>query len=133
MKKVNGLRFLDVSLSDNVKYRTSFNLAGVQITMRCGYNSRNKSRWIILLDREGRVLLPQTFLKSGRRCELGFISNQHNLHYYVTLRPRDGTKNYSQDHDYLRWANDFTLCFVGHSQKLRDNHDILIRKYYVGN
>ena len=63
MLEEKGLRFHKVSLSNRGKYVTSFFIDGVRVTMRCGYNTRNKMRWIILFDDVGGIILPQTFIK----------------------------------------------------------------------
>lgn len=133
MYEDKGLRYTNVSLSDRGKYITTFFVEGLRITMRCGYNTRNKLRWIILLDDDGNTLLPQTFVKYGKRCELGFLANQHGLHYYVTLKPRDPYKKYPEGLDYLFWESRFLLCFVGYSQELEEESQVLIRKHLVGN
>lgn len=133
MLEEKGVRFHKVSLSNRGKYVTSFFVDGLRITMRCGYNTRNKLRWIILLDDDGGVLLPQTFVKHGKRCELGFLANQQDLHYYVTLSPRDPYKVFLEGHDYLFWQSDFSLCFVGYAQEMEKEYEILNRKYLVGN
>lgn len=132
MDKNRGLEFIDVNLSNRSKYITNYFVKGVRVTMRCGYNTRNKLRWIILLDSDGEVLLPQTFIKFGKRCELGFLSNQYNLNFYVTLRAKDPTKTFD-DYDYLSWSKDFDLCFVGYDYDLKVNKDLQVRKYLVGN
>lgn len=133
MRDNRGLEFLNVSVSDRPKYVTTFALQGVRVTMRCGYNTRSKLRWIILLDDNGDILLPQTFLKYGRRCELGFVSNQYNLNHYVTLRPKDTSKVFPESHNYLNWSRDFNICFVGYPRDVKINSDILIRELIVGN
>jgi hypothetical protein len=88
--------------------------------LTCAYNSLNKQRWISIADSYGNVLLPQTFLKYGRRCELNFNAEMSDLSYYVTLSPKDITKvrHFTDDYDYLDWSKDFRLCFVGMSQSL---------------
>ena len=128
-----GLSFTNVSLSNRGKYVTSFFVEGLRVTMRCGYNTRNKMRWVILLDDSGGILLPQTFVKYGKRCELGFLANQHDLHHYITLRPKDPFKVFLEGHDYLCWGSEFNLCFVGYSEELEKESQVLIRKYRVGN
>lgn len=128
---IQGLNLVDVSLSNEAKYVTSFNIKGVQITMRCGYNTRNKLRWIILLDSRGNVLLPQTFLKSKKRCELGFLSNQYGMHYYVTLKAKDYLKDFKSNHDYLNWSKDFNICFVGYDYEDKEKYETLVRKLHM--
>lgn len=127
------VNFTSVSLSNRSKYVTSFFVEGLRVTMRCGYNTRNKMRWVILLDDNGGVLLPQTFVKYGKRCELGFLAEEHNLHYYVTLKPKNLNKIFLEGHDYLFWQSDFTLCFVGHAQEIEEEYKDLKRKHLVGN
>ena len=102
-----------IKLSNTFKYRTKFNLNGVQVNMSCGYNVVNKCRWIILTSSSGEVLLNQTFLKSGRRCELTLKAQQLNLDYYVALVKKDRTKVTPNDYDYINWASDFDLYFYG--------------------
>lgn len=111
-----------ISLNESPKYKTSFSLENVQVNLLCGYNTRSKLRWIILTDRSGNVLLPQTFLSVNKRCELGFYANENNLHYFVYLKPKNSNSDYS-DYDYLSWKYDFDLVFVGFSQELKDRLD----------
>lgn len=133
MLEEKGLRFHKVSLSNRGKYVTSFFIDGVRVTMRCGYNTRNKMRWIILLDDIGGIILPQTFIKQGKRCELGFLANQQDLHYYVTLSPKNPYKTFLSNYDYLFWQLDFTLCFVGYAQEIEVEYETLNREHLVGN
>ena len=113
-------KYIYVSVN-NESYDTSTIVVGsVQMKLTCAYNSLNKQRWISLTDSYGNVLLPQTFLKYGRRCELNFNAEMSDLSYYVTLSPKDITKvrHFTDDYDYLDWSKDFRLCFVGMSQSL---------------
>ena len=121
-----------ISLSNSNKYTTSFTIEGVHLKMLCGYNIRNKLRWIILSDRAGNTILPQTFLSNGKRCELGFYANQLNMNYLVYLKPKDETTDYS-NYDYINWKKSFDLCFVGFSQEQKDIMQSNTRKLLVGN
>lgn len=133
LKNDLSLKYITVSLSNSLFYNTKFSLEGTQISMQCGYNPRNKLRWVILTDSDGDVLLTQTFLKYKKRCELNFYSNLNNLNYYLTLKPKIGTDVYTDDYDYSSWANDFEMCFVGYSQDLEDRLQNNLRFIRVGN
>lgn len=110
----SGVKYVEVTVSNKLNYITNYNLQNTQITMRCGYNIRSKSRWVILYDSQGDILLPQTFLRHKKRCELNFNSNLNNLNYYLTLKLKDNSKVLPNDYDYANWADDFDLCFVGY-------------------
>lgn len=125
--------YITVDLHNQLKYSTDFNLQGLQVNLLCGYNFRNKKRWIVITDKSGYTLLSQTFLKFGKRCELGFEANVKNLNYYVTLKNKKPSKFYSDDYDYLYWSNDFELCFVGYEQSLQDRINHNHRVLSVGN
>lgn len=127
------VKYTTVKTLDYPDYQSKFNLQSTQVFIRCGYNTRNKMRWVILTDLNGMVLLPQTFLKFKKRCELNFLSNQHNLNYYLTLKPKDNTKVVPNDYDYLEWSKDFDMCFVGYEQSLVDKLDENLRVAFVGN
>lgn len=113
-------KYVYVSVNNESYYTSNLVVGSVQMKLTCAYNSLNKQRWISLTDSYGNVLLPQTFLKYGRRCELNFNAEMSDLAYYVTLSPKDTTKvrHFTDDYDYLDWSNDFRLCFVGMSQSL---------------
>lgn len=113
-------KYIYVSVNNESYYTSTIVVGSVQMKLTCAYNSLNKQRWISLTDSYGNVLLPQTFLKYGRRCELNFNAEMSDLAYYVTLSPKDTTKvrHFTEDYDYLDWSNDFRLCFVGMSQSL---------------
>lgn len=113
-------KYIYVSVNNESYYTSTIVVGSVQMKLTCAYNSLNKQRWISLTDSYGNVLLPQTFLKYGRRCELNFNAEMSDLAYYVTLSPKDTTKvrYFTNDYDYLNWSNDFRLCFVGMSQSL---------------
>lgn len=113
-------KYIYVSVNNDSYYTSTIVVGSVQMKLTCAYNSLNKQRWISITDSYGNVLLPQTFLKYGRRCELNFNAEMSDLAYYVTLSPKDTTKvrYFTDDYDYLDWSNDFRLCFVGMSQSL---------------
>ena len=113
-------KYIYVSVNNDSYYTSTIVVGSVQMRLTCAYNSLNKQRWISLTDSYGNVLLPQTFLKYGRRCELNFNAEMSDLSYYVTLSPKDITKvrHFTDDYDYLDWSKDFRLCFVGMSQSL---------------
>lgn len=116
-------KYVTLTLSNKSNYTTSFVLQGVQVNMLCGYNSRNRLRWIVLKDSDGYIMLSQTFLKFGKRCELNFTANLNNLNYYVTLKPKVSGSSFSDSYKYLNWATDFEICFVGYAQSLQDRLD----------
>lgn len=126
------MKYTTLSLSNDPYYRTRFGLQGNQLFMSSGYSKRNGLRWIILTDFQGDVVLPQTFLKYKKRCELNFTSNLLDLNYYVTLKPKNGDSNYS-NYDYLNWADDFDICFVGYEYSLVERMKKNKRKVLVGN
>ena len=113
-------KYIYVSVNNDSYYTSTIVVGSVQMKLTCAYNSLNKQRWISLTDSYGNVLLPQTFLKYGRRCELNFNAEMSDLSYYVTLSPKDITKvrYFTDDYDYLDWSKDFRLCFAGMSQSL---------------
>ena len=113
-------KYIYVSVNNDSYYTSNIVVGSVQMKLTCAYNNLNKQRWISITDSYGNVLLPQTFLKYGRRCELNFNAEMSNLAYYVTLSPKDITnvRHFTDDYDYLDWSNDFRLCFVGMSQSL---------------
>ena len=125
-------KYIYVSVNNESYYTSTVVVGSVQMKLTCAYNSLNKQRWISLTDSYGNVLLPQTFLKYGRRCELNFNAEMSDLSYYVTLSPKDITKvrHFTDDYDYLDWTKDFRLCFVGMSQslieRLNDNDFIFL-------
>ena len=118
-------KYIYVSINNETYYTSNIVVGSVQMKLICAYNSLNKQRWISLTDSYGNVLLPQTFLKYGRRCELNFNAEMNDLSYYVTLSPKDITKvrYFTDDYDYLDWSKDFRLCFVGMSQSLIERLD----------
>jgi hypothetical protein len=106
---------------------------GVPLALTCGYNTRDGSRWIMITDSKGDPLLTQTVLKKSRYCELNFLSNRYDLSFSVTIKPKDKTKVFSNDYDYLNWAEDFDLFFAGTSLKVIQDLEVNLRKVYVGN
>lgn len=113
-------KYVKVSLSDVFSYTTTATLEGVQIYITVGYNTLNKQRWAFIKDSGGNILLPQTFLKYGRRCELNFNAELNNISYYVTLKPKSisNITSFIEKNDYERWMEYFDLCFVGFEYEL---------------
>lgn len=122
-----------VSLSNRNDYTTQFNIQSTYIGMTCTYNTRSKNRYITLTNKYGDVILPQTAIKYVSRCELNFNAERINLNYYVTLKPKNPTKIFPNNYDYLNWSNDFDLCFVGYENSLNDELDVRGREVLVGN
>ena len=128
-----ALRYFNVTLLNYANYSTNITIQSVPMTMRCGYNTRNKMRWIYLEDLNGEILLPQTFIKYGKRVEMNFNSDESNLNYYITLKPKDSTKVWLDSYDYLSWKKDFDVCFVGYEYSLVERLQVNGRKAFVGN
>ena len=128
-------KYTTISLNDIINYTTTSVVGGAQIKLKFGYNSLNKKRWVVITDSGGNILLPQTFLAYGRRCELNFNAEISNLHYYATLRLIDKSKEAvvtNADYDYQYWSKDLVLCFVGFEQDLWEKIDDNYRLYLVG-
>ena len=87
----------------------------------------------MITDLEDRPILTQTFISVGKRCELNFQAQRHNLNFYVTLKPKTPSKAFPDDYDYLNWADDFDLFFVGRTQKVVEEMRLNGRRLYVGN
>ena len=128
-----ALRYFNVNLLNYANYSTNITIQSVPMTMRCGYNTRNRMRWIYLEDLNGEILLPQTFIKYGKRVEMNFNSDEANLNYYITLKPKDSAKIIPDSYDYLNWKNDFDICFVGYEYSLVERLEVNGRKTFVGN
>lgn len=114
------LKSWNISLSNTLNYKTTTTVQGVFMNIFVGYNSRNKLRWIYITDKSGDLLLRQTFLKHRKLCQLEPISNSYNLNHYITLRLLDKDKSIPLEYDYINWANDFQLCFVGYEYSLEE-------------
>ena len=127
-------KYTYVSLNDNSYYTSTIIVGSVQMKLTCSYNSLNKQRWISLTDSYGNVLLPQTFLKYGRRCELNFNAEINNLSYYVTLKPKSMSNvlNLVENYDYEYWSEYFDLCFVGFEYELIEKLNTNNFLYLVG-
>ena len=121
-----------VSVSNRPHYTSNFTLRGRPFNIRCGYNTRNKKRWIILTDKSDRPILTQTFMSDGKQCQLNHIANRYDLSFMVTLKKKDRYKFIPEDYDYLNWADDFELYFVGTSQSLQERLWVNGREAYVG-
>lgn len=127
------VKYTTVSLSDELNYNTKFVVGNTRIQMYCGYNSRNKTRWITLRNGFNEIILNQTFVKFGRRVELNFYAEDSDLDYYVTLKPIDETKQFDESYDYRNWSSDFELCFVGFEYSIRRRLENNNRVRLVGN
>ena len=125
--------FITVSVSDKPDYSSQISLLGRQFTLTCGYNTRNKLRWISIKDTNGNPVLPQTFLKAGKICQLNFLANRYGLSFSVTLKPKSKTKEIADNYNYLNWSSDFDLYFIGRLQSTEDAMQVNLRKVYVGN
>lgn len=125
--------YTSVELRNFPNYHTTFKVNSVTLIMYVNYNARNKQRSISLETLDGYVLLPKTFVKQGRRCELNFNAELEGLDYYVTLKTLNEGKTFDDGYDYLNWSNDFSLCFVGYDYSLTERLNRNIRIALVGN
>lgn len=127
------VKYVEVKLSNIPNYHTTFNLNGNTIFMTVTYNTRSNSREIILETLSSEVILSQTTVRYGRRCELNFNATQNGLDYYVTLKPKDITKVFDNTYDYINWADDFVMCFVGWDYSFTLRAEQNKRTYLTGN
>lgn len=127
------IEYVSVKLNDASNYHTTFKVNGVTLFMRVNYNTRNKERSIILETLNSEVVLSQTFVTYGRRCELNFNGFNNSLDYYITLKPIDQTKIFDDSYDYINWSKDFELCFVGWDSSYTNRADSNVRVYLTGN
>ena len=125
--------YTNVVLLNLPNYHTTIKVNNVTLIMYVNYNARSKQRSISLETLDGYVLLPKTFVKQGRRCELNFNAELEGLDYYVTLRPLNEGKTFDDGYDYLNWSDDFSLCFVGYDYSLTERLNRNIRIAFVGN
>jgi hypothetical protein len=125
--------YITTSVSNTPHYDTKINLLGKPFNLRCGYSTRNNLRWITITDLNNNPILNQTFLKVGKVCELNALSEEYDLSYSVTLKPKSKTKEFSKDYDYLKWSEDFDLYFFGRTQEIQEIMEVNLRKIYVGN
>lgn len=125
--------FITMSVSNKPNYTSQISILGRQFTLTCGYNTRNKLRWISVEDTNGQPVLSQTFLKNGKLCQLNFLANRYGLSFSVTLKPKSSTTTIADDYDYLEWSNDFDLYFIGRLQSTEEDMRVNLRKVYVGN
>lgn len=126
-------KYTDVSLFNSYRYETKIRVRGVDLIMDVGYNTRNKLRWVSLVDTMGNIILPRTFLRCNDRSELSFTSNRHNLDYYITLNPKSSLKSFGESYDYKDWKDDFVLTFAGYTYKEVEYMQAHTRKITVGN
>lgn len=108
-----GYEYVYVSLFSDIRYNTRVSLNGRNLKLVCGYDNRNKSRWVSLETSDNTVLLKRTPLDYGRVCELDAISHRYDLDYYITLAKKDPNKEVAENYDYLNWDKDFRIAFVG--------------------
>lgn len=125
--------FITMSVSDKPNYTSQISILGRQFTLTCGYNTRNKLRWVTVEDANGKPVLVQTFLKKGKLCQLNFLANRYGLSFSVTLKPKSDTTIIPDNYDYLEWSKDFDLYFVGRLQSTEEDMRVNLRKVYVGN
>lgn len=124
---------ITTTLSNKPQYTTKISIMNKPFNLRCGYNTRNGLRWITIEDLNSKPVLSQTFMKNKKRCELNFLAERYNLDFYVTLKAKDRSKVFPEDYDYLNWADDFDLYFVGRTQEIRNRMRVNGRQLYVGN
>lgn len=124
--------FITLSLDNKPHYTTRVSLLNKPFNIQCSYNTRNKLRWVIITDLNNNPVLSQTFVKNKKQCELNHLSNRYGLNFYVTLKQKDKSKIIPNDYDYLDWANDFDLYFVGRSQDTQNRLLANLREVLVG-
>lgn len=124
--------FITIPVSNIPHYKSRINILQRGLNLTCGYNTRNKMRWIIISDLNNTPLLTQTFLKHKKICQFNFNANQQGLSFTVTLRPKSESKEIPEDYDYLNWADDFDLYFLGRLQTTEEKFSINRRMVYVG-
>lgn len=124
--------FITIPVSDKPHYTSNINILGQPLKLICGYNSRNKSRWLVVTDLNNRPLLTQTFLRQNKISVFNFTANRLGLSYTVTLRPKSKDVVIPDSYDYLNWSNDFDLYFLGRLQSTEDKFEVNRRLVYVG-
>lgn len=124
--------FITISVSDKPNYTSNINILGQPLKLICGYNTRNKSRWLVITDQNNRPLLSQTFLKQNKISDFNFIANRLGLSFTVTLKPKSKESTIPDDYDYLNWSKDFDLYFLGRLQSTEDKFLVNRRIVYVG-
>lgn len=124
--------FITISVSDKPNYTSNINILGQPLKLICGYNTRNKSRWLVITDQNNRPLLTQTFLKQNKISDFNFTANRLGLSFTVTLKPKSKESTIPDDYDYLNWSKDFDLYFLGRLQSTEDQFLVNRRIVYVG-
>lgn len=124
--------FITISVSDKPNYTSNINILGQPLKLICGYNTRNKSRWLVITDQNNRPLLTQTFLKQNKISDFNFTANRLGLSFTVTLKPKLKESTIPDDYDYLNWSKDFDLYFLGRLQSTEDKFLVNRRIVYVG-
>lgn len=124
--------FITISVSDKPNYTSNINILGQPLKLICGYNTRNKSRWLVITDQNNRPLLTQTFLKQNKISDFNFTANRLGLSFTVTLKPKSKESTIPDDYDYINWSKDFDLYFLGRLQSTEDKFLVNRRIVYVG-
>ena len=125
--------YTNVQLNNTPNYTTNFIIDGFPLFMQVGYSSRMKMRWLSLEDRVGNLLIPQTYIDYGRRVDMNENAHVLDLDYYLTLKPKNEFNIKSEDYDYINWADDYTLCFVGTTYDLTERGNTNLRVVLTGN
>lgn len=124
--------FITVPVSDKIHYVSKIDILQRPLNLICGYNTRNKMRWIMITDQGNKPILTQTFLKNKKICEFNFNANRKGLSFTVTLKPKSKDIVIPDDYDYLNWSKDFDLYFLGRLQTTEEKFKINWRTVYVG-
>lgn len=124
--------FITVPVSNKPNYYSKIVILQRTLNLTCGYNTRNKLRWITITDQNNRPLLTQTFIKHKKIAEFNFISNQNGLSFTVTLKLKSQDKIIPDNYDYLNWSDDFDLYFLGRLQSTEEKFKVNRRIVYVG-
>lgn len=124
--------FITITVSDKPHYTSNINILGQPLKLICGYNSRSKSRWLVITDLNNRPLLTQTFLRQNKISDFNFTANRLGISFTVALKPKSKEIAISDDYDYLNWSRDFDLYFLGRLQSTEDKFELNRRLVYVG-
>lgn len=125
--------YITVSVDNTPNYTARLSLLNQPLNLICGYNTRNKMRWVAITDQRNRPILTQTFLKYGKVCEFNKNAELLGLSFSVTIKPKILSKEFSGSYDYLDWADDFDLYFIGRDMDIERRMKENGRKAYVGN
>lgn len=125
--------YTNVELNNLPNYITNFIIDGFPLYMQVGYSSREKLRWIVIEDRVGNLLVPQTYISYGRRVDMNFNAHTLDLDYYITLKPKNEYNIKNNDYDYINWSDDYTICFVGTPYEITERGNTNLRVVLTGN